>query len=905
MAVKTFEREVKTLANEFTNIIENYNFSQYDFHSIRQTLQDYIERTYPNYNDYFRSDAVMMLIELFAFYGEMMAYRVDMNMNEAFLSTAKDRRNVIKIADMLGYKYNRIEPSVSINRIDISDVVGGSRLLYKKRKQGSINDILSKSTEIVFEPIPQEGLSYYPYKLDYLFKSVTAEDFMNTLNNIFKKLENFKRTDGIKVRKIVQDNTEYFERSIFVNKFQMRFNANENVFVDYLSSRKMFEIQSLKYDDVLYFNTDNTLDALTYDGDALYNDFVELGFEFVLQYDKGNNILDKHVYIYLPVVQGGTFSREIEYIKAVKNFKEIGYEKNIFNNKTIVRQFDEDGVLLRTYHEVDSLTNHNLKYAYEINNTPEGFVELIFGDGKNAEILLPAYRTVMYYRKNVGNSDEIFNVKNAAVTSISLPIEYWDANIEKTQNTSMSLYLFGSVFNAVGGLPAESNEQIKYMAKKIRSVQDRFVTARDYETAGMLHPRVRYSTVLLRTYIGKNSSRMSNEYLDVYFDAIKNNVSTFKLVDQFTKEVLEYYLIVPPAYFTESTVQDKFDYIKFVETGDEYFFEIFDAEAMPANEWFKYPADMIERKGKGSVIRLTNKIVDAGYESILTDKNKINNILPFNFSIETLTFVGNSNTALTFFVTINDPDLTQEKIYKDFDDKQYDILKAYNALIIDFNFTSVVVSEINKGYSVMLRYNTKNVKFPEKDLSFIWTHFKADDIFINPSKSNIIEIYVTGVRKDLKRGIELFEPLTSSESNKLLAAIEKRKMISDIVQVYNASVFEVEIAIRVYKSEVYTITDELLKSKIDMSIDKFFDIGNIPLGTHFYLSRLIEWLHKNVKEIQHIDFLKYTDGSNLGRQITPSSTIDSLGERVMFTQVVEKIQILNGVVTPQRRIEIV
>ena len=127
MTVKTFERKVKQLSSEFTDIIENYDFEEYDFHSIRQTLQDYIEQTYPNYNDYFRSDYIMMLIELFSFYGEMMAYRMDMNMNEAYLSTAKDRRNIIKIADMLGYKFSRIEPSVSMNKIDICDTPGGSR----------------------------------------------------------------------------------------------------------------------------------------------------------------------------------------------------------------------------------------------------------------------------------------------------------------------------------------------------------------------------------------------------------------------------------------------------------------------------------------------------------------------------------------------------------------------------------------------------------------------------------------------------------------------------------------------------------------------------------------------------------------------------------------------------------
>jgi hypothetical protein len=194
---------------------------------------------------------------------------------------------------------------------------------------------------------------------------------------------------------------------------------------------------------------------------------------------------------------------------------------------------------------------------------------------------------------------------------------------------------------------------------------------------------------------------------------------------------------------------------------------------------------------------------------------------------------------------------------------------------------------------------------PEKDFSFIWTHYKSDDMYINPSKSNIIEIYVTGIKKDLKRDIEVYSPLTSSEINKLVIEIDKRKMISDIVQVYNSSVYEIETAIKVYKSHSYSITDELLKSKIDAALDKFFNIVNIPLGNHFYMSRMIEWLHNNVKEIQHIELIKSDDGVGHCQTITPASTIEALGERVVFTQIIEKMQVLNGISVPQRRIEII
>ncbi len=899
MAIKTFEREVKKLSSEFTNLIENYNFEEYDFHSIRQTLQDYIEQTYPNYNDYFRSDYVMMLIELFAFYGEMMAYRVDMNMNEAYLSTAKDRRNIIKIADMLGYKYDRIEPSVSIAKINITNDVGGSFLLTKVKKHNTIDDILSKSSEITFELAESETAKYHQYKLDYLLKNVTAEDFMNTLNNVFTKLKDYNYNDNIKTKRVFEDTFEYYERSIFVDKFQMGFTPNSNIYVTYAGSTKMFELQNLKFDNVLYFNTENTVDALTYDVNNLYSNIVELGFEFVLKYDKGGNIIDKNVYMYIPIVQGGTFTREINFTKTVKGFKTIAFEKNIFNNPTLVRQYDTNNNIIRTYYQVDNLNNHTYKYAYEVNNTPEGHLELIFGDGKNSEVLLPATKTLLFYRKNESNSDELFNVKNADLPTISLLIEYYDNHINKTQKMSLPIYMLYK-FSADGGLSAESNEEIKYMARKLRSVQDRFVTAADYETAGMLHPRVKYSTVILRTYIGKNSARMSNEFLDVYFDSLKNPIDTFQSIEPTTNKIIDTFIIASTAYFTESSVNDMYDYITFNETKDAYYFEIFDVSTITPNEWFKYPEKIVSEKSKGTVLKITNAVITSEIIEEIVNISNINNILPLEHSITAVTFSGCTPKNINLKLSVS-TQLDRLVVENSIDQEKEHILKSFNKLFLDYNIANVKLISISDGYSLSLTYTTKAIRLPEKDLSFVWTHYKSDDLYINPSKSNIVEIYVTGVKKDLKKNISSYEALTSSEINKLISDINTRKMISDIVQVYNSSVYTVEIAIKVYKNTNTNITNELLRSKIDKEIDKFFDIVNIPLGKHFHMSKLIEWLHRNIPEIQHIEMLVDEKGDN----ITPSSTLNTLGERIVYTQIVEKKQEINNNYSSVRRISII
>jgi len=899
MAVKTFEREVKKLSTEFQNLIENYDFEEYDFHSIRQTLQDYIERTYPNYNDYFRSDYVMMLIELFAFYGEMMAYRMDTNMNEVYLSSAKERKNIIKIADMLGYKYNRIEPAQSIMKIDVSDEPGGTRLLKKNKKQSGIGDILSKTQEIVFSPIEADYSSYYPYKLDYIFKTVKSDEFMNTLDNVFDKLTDFSLTENIKVKRVIEDSFEFYERSMFIDKFQMRYEANTNIYIDYAGGTKMFELQNIKFDEVLYFNSEETIDTLTYNSENLYASTPEIGFEFVVRYDKGNNILDKNVYMYIPSIQGGTFTRSIVVEKAVKNFKYVVYEKNIFNNPTIVKQFDAQNNLLRTYYEVENLNNHHHKYAYEINNTPDGHIELVFGDGKNSEMLIPATKTLFYYRKNAQNSDEIMNIKNASLDQIVLPISFYDINVGKTQNVSQQILLYDD-FNADNGSPAETDEQIKYMARKLRSIQDRFVTATDYETAGMLHPRVKYTAVVLRSYIGKNSPRMNNEFIEFYFDQNKNNVTEFIAIDDKTQQKTNTFITAETAYFTPSTVAEKYDSIKFVETGDEYYFDIFDFEAVSPNELYKYPNRLTSLDSKGTSIRLINKVIRP---DIITENltiTSLNNILPIDYSLTDISYNGSTNTILNCSLTTNkvlDIDQVTEAIEKD----KYSIISKFNNLFDNISIKNIKLIENNVGYTLSMMYTTNDIFLPENDLSFIWTHFKSDDIYINPSKSNIIEIYVTGIKRDLKKNIEIYQPLTSSEINKLIKEIDKRKMISDIVQVYNSSVYEISVSLKFYKNKNVGITDELLRSKINNSLDNFFDIVNIPLGKHFHLSRLLEHLHNEIDEIQHIDMIKDADG----KQLMPTSTMDILGEKIIFTQIVEALKEVDGINSPIRRIDII
>ena len=882
--IKTFEREVKKLSGEFKNYIETYNFKQYDFYSIRQTLIDMIKEKYPDYNNYVESDYVQMLLDLFAYYGEMMAYRMDVTLNEAYLGTAKDRENIIKIAHTLGYNYRRIVPSKVIFRIDMTEKE--ANLLKKSSAGNGIDALINESNDVIFELVESTINNYYRYKLDYLFKDINGVSFLNVVENVFNKLLDFNNTENIKMYKKNVDGVEYNVRSYVISDINTRIEPNTNIYVTYFGEDKMMEIQSLFFDVQSYLTSHKLEDAFEYDQNRLYDYSPTIAFECELIYDDGGNVIDKNVYMLIIAVQGGSFTYQIQdYFKEIPNYEFTLTEPNIFQDTIIVRCFDSDNNVLYEYHQVDDISNTTEKYAFEVVNTPEGFVKLIFGDGSNTNMLKPADKILVYYRKNALNSDEVFNFTNIPFETINFNCVYFDKNIDKNDtypfaipyNKSISLY---------GGMPEESDDEIRRIANKVRVVANRFVTADDYKFSGLLHPKVKYTGVKLRDYIGRNRARIESNYIDVYFDENKTNINLYKLYNIYDNSKLGVFLYLPDAIFTLNST-DKFDYIKFVSNEEEYYFDIFDIEKIPIQNYISYPSEFIDVKNKGKIIEIKNRKIDNKTFNLNIDKEyffvnilkikEISNItdVSFDFSKNILSVVMECKMDID--------NLNKTDVVTVFNEYFSSIDMSELNLEIDIDEVDGVKKLSDRKYQIDLLYKT-NINYSEDNLNFIWTHFVSDDIYINPSKSNIIEIYVVGYEKDLVNDVDKYYKLTPFELNTLKRRIEERKMVTDTVYVYNSKVYEVKIAVKVRKKKTAYISNDVLYMNINKTIDKFFDLNNMQLGKHFYMSQLIEKIHNDNPEVESVELI--TDEN--GNTITPISTLNIVGDEIVVTQIVEK-----------------
>jgi uncharacterized phage protein gp47/JayE len=82
-------------------VIVDYTSKDYD--GFRTSMLDYATTAYPEWQPGSVADFGVMMVEVFAYMGDILSYYGDRLANEAFLATATQRRSILNIAEMLGY----------------------------------------------------------------------------------------------------------------------------------------------------------------------------------------------------------------------------------------------------------------------------------------------------------------------------------------------------------------------------------------------------------------------------------------------------------------------------------------------------------------------------------------------------------------------------------------------------------------------------------------------------------------------------------------------------------------------------------------------------------------------------------------------------------------------------------
>lgn len=148
------------------------------------------------------------------------------------------------------------------------------------------------------------------------------------------------------------------------------------------------------------------------------------------------------------------------------------------------------------------------------------------------------------------------------------------------------------------------------------------------------------------------------------------------------------------------------------------------------------------------------------------------------------------------------------------------------------------------------------------DLDFLWQHFTPFDHLIDPSVSNIIDIYVLTRGYYISmlnyiRGIVNVAPLppTSLELRNSYRDLLNSKMISDSVVMHsgklkllfgNLAAPELRATFKIIKRKDSKITNDQLRIRVLDIIDEYFRIENWDFAQTFYVTELIAVVHKSL-----------------------------------------------------------
>ena len=413
----------------------NVSFKAYDFSTMRSAMLNYIRENYPeNFNDYIESSEFIAIIELLSYLSQSLAFRVDLNTRENFLSTAESRDSILRLANMLGYTPKRNIPAsglLKVTSISTSEPVFDTSGVSLQNQEIQWNDEEDPESFDKFVAILNSAMSSNnPFTKPIIQKNVgTIPTEVYAINN--------QRGQNVAFS---------FEGSINGEKYPF-----EIVSADINQNNVFKEAEPNVYQPIrfLYRNDKKGLDS------------QNTGFFFMFK-------------------QGELKFNDYIFERALPNRFITVEDTNINETDIFLQQLDENAIVQATWKQVPNLTGQTLAYnslsldsrnVFSVENTINDGVRIKFADGNLANIPTGIFR--LYYRQSAGTS---LTIRPENFNALTINVPYFNARNE-LHNLTVNLELQTSVFNSA---PAESLQSIKQNAPQTYYSQDRMVSAQDY-----------------------------------------------------------------------------------------------------------------------------------------------------------------------------------------------------------------------------------------------------------------------------------------------------------------------------------------------------------------------------------------------------------------------------------------
>jgi len=456
-------------AETFTTVYEafqNVNFSAFDFNTIKQSLIDYIKLYFPeDFNDWIESSEFVAILELFAYVGELIAYRADVNAQENFITTAQRKDSILRLVKLIAYKATRNLPArglIKINSISTTEHV-----------------IDSNGLDLVNRTINWSDTSNIFWK----------DQFLLVLNRVLEQ-----PFGTVLPQNRVQIDDVLFELYSFNN--QPLNNGVIRYSTIVAGQTYPMELVSTALDPVtgIYEKRPeaNAAFSILYGSDGLGDTSPTTGFFIFTK----QGSLQKFTTTFDGVTPNQTYD------VATVNINETDVWINNVDPVTDITVDDGsvpgmksgDWVQVDITHAQNIVFNTNTnRNKYEIETLDNDQIRLIFGDGEFANI--PSGTFDIWVRASA-NIDLV--IPQNSVINETGTFSYLDTN-GNPQTLTFTFSLVNSLLNAS---PSEDIEHIRQTAPSVYYTQDRMVNGRDYNTFMLQDPSILKLRAVNRTFAG-------------------------------------------------------------------------------------------------------------------------------------------------------------------------------------------------------------------------------------------------------------------------------------------------------------------------------------------------------------------------------------------------------------------
>lgn len=531
------------------NAFQNINFAAFDYDTVKRSLLDYIKLYFPEtFNDYIESSEFIAIVEAFAYFAELMAYRLDVNAHENFISDAQRQDSILRLAKLVSYTASRPLPArglVKITSISTTE---------------SVTD--ANGNDLAGQTIRWNDTSNPNWK----------DQFILVMNRVMDQtFGSVGPTDRFQIQDVVFELYAWDLIPLPTGVFSFSANVGgqnapmELVPVAYDTSTGIIERRpAINSNFSFLYGQDGLGDASDMTGFFCYTKQGSL--------QRFRNTFD-----------GITPNQTYNITPQNVNDTDVWFNQV---NQTTGETYNDPEIAGKSgeWVQVDSTIAQNVIFntnaqrnKYEVETLTDSTIRLIFGDGEFADIPSGPFDT--WVRTSV-NADIV--VPSSSISDTSSSFTYLDS-FNRVQTCSFTFSLSSSLQNASA---AESIEHVRTTAGSVYNTQDRMVNGADYNYYMLQDPSILKLRSINRTFAG-----------DSKYIAWHDASGTYENVKIFSDDGALFYkkrmdVVTTPVVTTDVLINS---YIQPLLSTPELYLNIFAVGVDPLNYRRTFNADEINR----------------------------------------------------------------------------------------------------------------------------------------------------------------------------------------------------------------------------------------------------------------------------------------------------------------------